>query len=437
LIPAGKRVLLDHLLLIVNVLTIEGTLIIDETTGSLNLVAETIIVNQGTLTIMNPTVATTPHTYGITILFKGVKTEGKTTKGIVCNSCNLEIYGNPPEFRWLPSAEATTTATIEVPTTTNSNPWTTSKTILIGPSGSNINAIDAKTITNIATATNVATITPDSALSGTRVRTAGTTNINYVVGAEVALQSRNIMMYGMDDGFGIKIEINGPMADLGKRVIIKDVEMRKCGQHSTPSSSCISFNNNGDLTGSTVEGVVMVNTYARMLTLNGGSSLTINNNVGYNVDGSGIVLETGAEMNNAITNNLVMRLKSNPKLGGIDLSPAGIYITNPNNKVTGNAVSGSDADGIVFSLRDTATGIGYNRNLCPSGMALLESQNNLVHTNARYGLRIENFAPRQIPCLASRNDSLADPFFNPVVRANFQGFIVALSPVGVYAENIG
>lgn len=180
-----------------------------------------------------------------------------------------------------------------------------------------------------------------------------------------------------------------------------------------------------------------MNTYARMITLSGGNNLWINNNVGYNIEGCGIVLETGAEVDNDITNNAIMRVKSNPKLGGIDVSPAAIWISNPYNSVTGNSVSGSDADGIVYSFRETATGIGYSRTMCPQGMPLLDSQDNVIHSNARYGLRIENFAPRESPCLASRNDSLANPFFNPVVQALFRDFVIAYSPVGVYAQNIG
>lgn len=56
-----------------------------------------------------------------------------------------------------------------------------------------------------------------------------------------------------------------------------------------------------------------------------------------------------------------MRLKSNPQMGGTDVTPAGIWLSNPDNQLSGNIVSGSDSDGIVYSLSRTSSNSGYSR----------------------------------------------------------------------------
>lgn len=135
-----------------------------------------------------------------------------------------------------------------------------------------------------------------------RQRTTGTTNIPYEVGAEVALKNRNVMITGETDSadplFGARIIVNGPLADLNKRVVIRDVQMLGCGQVYEQMGSCIHFNNNGDAAGSSVERVIAGDTNSRMLTLTVVRHLKVSQNVGYNVLGHGIVLETGAEYSN-------------------------------------------------------------------------------------------------------------------------------------------
>lgn len=175
-----------------------------------------------------------------------------------------------------------------------------------------------------------------------------------------------------------------------------------------------------------------------MLTISGGSYLNVNKNVGYNIAGHGIVLETGAEMDNMVTDNLVIRTKSNPEVGGSDMMPSGIYITNPHNVISGNVASGSDHAGISYSLTGTSTGLSYDRNICPEGIPLLVSLNNVAHSNKQMGVHITNFAPRRNPCAPPKNNSLLDPWsVNPGTTAIFQGYTVFANPVGVTADIIG
>lgn len=55
---------------------------------------------------------------------------------------------------------------------------------------------------------------------------------------------------------------------------------------------------------------------------------------------------------------------------------------------------------------------------------------NYIHSCNRYGLRIENYAPRKNPCQEISTT-------NPAVEAVFQNYIISSTPVGIYAQNIG
>jgi len=206
--------------------------------------------------------------------------------------------------------------------------------------------------------------------------------------------------------------------------------MLGCGQVYEQMGSCIHFNNNGDAAGSSVERVIAGDTNSRMLTLTAVRNIIIDHNVGYNILGHGILMETGAEYGNKITNNLLMRVKQNPNIGGTDITPAGIWVSNPLNTVEGNVVAGSDADGIVYSLSATSQNSGYDRSICPEGIPLQSSTSNLIHSSKRYGLRVENYVPRKNPCLKADNT-------NTPITTVFKQYTISSVAAGVLAENIG
>ncbi len=55
------------------------------------------------------------------------------------------------------------------------------------------------------------------------------------------------------------------------------------------------------------------------------------NNVGYNIRGHGIYLETGNEIENKIINNVILNTIKSWENSATSLKPAAIYISNPNN----------------------------------------------------------------------------------------------------------
>lgn len=188
----------------------------------------------------------------------------------------------------------------------------------------------------------------------------GDPTIDYSHGPAVALVNRTVRIEAssMDDPtFGPRIIINGPIAERDKRVIIRGVAMPRCGQAAVDNGHCIHFNNNGNLGESLVEGMVASDTNAPFLTISGGSFLKVNENIAYNITGSGIRLETGSEMYNNISRNLMMVVR-NGSMQPSGASATGIWISNAMNIVEKNSVSGSQGDGIVYYLQRATMGGG-------------------------------------------------------------------------------
>jgi len=99
-ISAGRTILVDVDNLNMGDITINGTLIIDELPTDLEFKAKTITVNYGNLIIGHPFVADTPQSKKITVKLTGTRQSMQPSKAIICNSCNLLVYGNVVQNPW-------------------------------------------------------------------------------------------------------------------------------------------------------------------------------------------------------------------------------------------------------------------------------------------------------------------------------------------------
>ena len=105
-----------------------------------------------------------------------------------------------------------------------------------------------------------------------------------------------------------------------------------------------------------------------------------------------------------------------------DTTPAGIWVTNPDNYVTDNHVAGSDAYGIWFDFKPNPTGPSATTLICPIGTPLAEFNDNVAHSNGKYGfLLFQGHIPRTYPGLPLLTALLwAD---NPPVTAVYRNFV--------------
>lgn len=93
-----------------------------------------------------------------------------------------------------------------------------------------------------------------------------------------------------------------------------------------------------------------------------------------------------------------------------DVSSASYRITNPYNIVRRNHSAGGDYFGFWYELKDRPTGPNSVRDYCPMGMRVGISQDNVAHSIKRFGLHIYKYSARKYPCIATLNNSLADPY---------------------------
>ena len=81
-----------------------------------------------------------------------------------------------------------------------------------------------------------------------------------------------------------------------------------------------------------------------------------------------------------------------------DTSAASYWITNPTNIVRRNHAAGSDFYGFWYEIKEHPDGPSATSDICPEGMPVGISADNVAHSNKRFGLRIFKLATREKPC---------------------------------------
>lgn len=93
-----------------------------------------------------------------------------------------------------------------------------------------------------------------------------------------------------------------------------------------------------------------------------------------------------------------------------DVTAATYWITNPDNIMRYNHAAGSEFYGFWYELRPNPVGLTPNPDICPEGIPLAEFNDNVAHSNARFGFRSHKYAPREIPCSSYIDHTSRDPF---------------------------
>lgn len=106
------------------------------------------------------------------------------------------------------------------------------------------------------------------------------------------------------------------------------MELKNCGQPKK-SRHCINFNRNKELSGSYVKNSSAYDTYAKFISVQSTSYLTIESNVGYRIKGHNIELKDGTERFNTIRNNLMISALPYYRDMQTDVMVANYYISNP------------------------------------------------------------------------------------------------------------
>lgn len=77
-----------------------------------------------------------------------------------------------------------------------------------------------------------------------------------------------------------------------------------------------------------------------------------------------------------------------------DITTASYWITNPFNTVVRNRAAGGDFYGFWYEIKDHPDGPSATSDICPEGMQLGLSRDNIAHSYLRFGLRIFRLSAR-------------------------------------------
>lgn len=251
--------------------------------------------------------------------------------------------------------------------------------------------------------------------------------------AEVALLSRNILIYGEmekscygnnlcqfynHDTYGGHIKILGNFSS----VHLSHVELKNMGQQREKGRYPLHFHMCGDvdqrggyLEPTYVDGLSIHHSFSRCLTVHATNGLLVKNTVGYDTLGHCFFLEDGIEQRNTLFHNLGLLTRPGTLLPtdrnetlctsikdkvhkGYTPSPSTeckavstFWISNPNNNLISNAAAGSQDAGIWFVFHNSSTGDSHG--LVPETKAELTPlgifYNNRVHSNFKAGLFID------------------------------------------------
>ena len=197
------------------------------------------------------------------------------------------------------------------------------------------------------------------------------------------------------------------------------------------------FHMNGDVPDSKAVGNAVYNSMARVITIHGVHYLTVEKNVGYNVEGHNFFVEDGIETNNVIQHNLAIKTIESTQMLQTDMSAASFWITNPKNHVRYNHAAGGNFYGFWYEIKNHPDGPSLTTDICPTGMSLGESHDNVAHSNLRFGLRIFILAPRQFPCekISDENPSVPSKFYNYITYKNGEAGLLAERTGNMMFEN--
>jgi len=136
----------------------------------------------------------------------------------------------------------------------------------------------------------------------------------------------------------------------------------------------------------------------RAIVIHGTHGVLVDNNVCFDITGHAIFLEDGAEKNNTITNNTVIRVRNPSAINMLissDLTSfgsAGVWYTNPANTLTGNWVSDCEGIGIWNSFATKCHGLCQDVAESPRNTNILVHDGNTTHSCQIRGMMTEGQA---------------------------------------------
>ncbi|KAM3928399.1 fibrocystin-L-like [Leptodactylus fuscus] len=201
------------------------------------------------------------------------------------------------------------------------------------------------------------------------------------------------------DQFGGCIMFHAPQPDqllsIGR---IEYVEVFHAGQAFRLGRYPIHWHLMGDVMyKSYVRGCGIHQTYNRAVTIHNTHNLLVEHNVIYDIMGGAFFIEDGIEHGNILQYNLAVFVQQSTSLLNDDVTPAGFWVTNPNNTIRHNAAAGGTHFGFWYRMHDNPDGPSYDPNICQKLVPLGEFYNNTVHSQGWFGIWLfQNYFPMAV-----------------------------------------
>jgi cell migration-inducing and hyaluronan-binding protein len=415
-IPSGTTVVLDTSTPSLGGLRIDGTLIFKE--KDLDLTAEWVVVH-GRLQVGK---ATDPFLHRARITLTGNDRDedimGMGTKVLGVMGGTLDLHGKPIKGWTQLGAMAEPGDTDLVLKETRA--WRRGDRIVVASSDYWSEHYEERTITHVSGKLLELDEPLDYQHWGT-LQTLGGRIVDER--AEVGLLSRNVVVRGNDastaDGFG-----GHSMIMEGSTARIDGVEFANMGQKKALRRYPVHFHMDGVAPDSYLKRSSIHHSFNRCVTVHGTNELLVQGNVCFDHPGHGFFLEDGAERDNVIKGNLGLGTRSlDNGLLPSDDDAATFWITNPDNKVTGNVAAGSEGIGFWYALPKHPTGLSEGSTLWPRRTPLGRFSGNVAHSNGDRGLNVDSGPRPNGETEATYYDPRVDPADgdSDPVTARFEG----------------
>ena len=438
-ISEGQTVMLDVSPPQLYLIIVMGHLIFDPSVD-LTLECTYIMVNYGRLTIGTEDA---PYTKNATIRLYGTRLTPEIpvhgAKVIALRHGTLDMHGIPRTPTWtkVAASASANSRTLQVRGPVD---WKAGETIVVTSTNYEMEQAEERTIVSVTNgASSVATLELSEPLQYFHNGAQECFDNNKVCIeeiAEVMLLSRNIIIEGdarsQELGFGGTMFLMPMGQDSNAYARLSYVEFRDVGQQYIVGRYPVHFHVTGSANNSYVNGTSVHRSLNRAFSIHGISNNTYVNNVAYDIQGHAFFIEDGSEKYNVIENNLVALVHTSTSNLNTDITPACFWCVSTLNKMHGNHAAGSSAYGFWISpFHPHSTGPTYSPSICPSTHKMWHFENNVAHSNKKYGLNVfQYWWPKKTECDFNGADEQATIRNHFSFKNKIHGVSVAHSEVG-------
>eukprot|EP00058_Branchiostoma_floridae_P026715 XP_002612206.1 hypothetical protein BRAFLDRAFT_108902 [Branchiostoma floridae] len=427
IVQEGQTLLLDTDTPILRMLLIQGGTLLFHDEGDVHLQSEYILITDGGTLQIGTEEEPFQHQAIITLhghlRSKELPIYGAKVLGL--RNGTLDIHGSPVPVTWTRLAQTAstgaTTLVVEQPVT-----WKAGDSIAIATTGYRHSQTETEVREIASVDPDGVTITLTEPLEYEHISVEETfpnSGVTLETRGEVALLTRNVVIRGSDDPswhdeieaceegfdtgefatqtcfqgrfgeevgsdqFGGHVLIHQPEPDAGLVTArIEHVEFTYVGQAFRLGRYPIHSHLNGDMSSSYVRGCAIHHSFNRAVTMHGTHNLLVERNVVFNIMGGAFFIEDGIETGNIVQYNLALFVRASTSLLNDDITPAGYWVTNPNNTIRHNHAAGGTHFGFWYRMHEHPDGASYDPDICPQRVPLGVFQNNTVHSQGWFGL---------------------------------------------------